>query len=196
MRKIIKACHLLSLIDLVRKLIYVIRRELNFNLLKKIKSYYHFKSINIKIGKRVIISGQSYNLKIGKGVSLFPDCKFELAQNSYLSIGNNTLFSYGVIISCYNHIEIGDNTQIGEYSSLRDTTHDYNNYGIPMIENKDIVDKIIIGNDVWIGRNCLILPNAKVGDGVVIGANSIVKGILEENSVYAGSPLRLIKKRN
>jgi maltose O-acetyltransferase len=53
---------------------------------------------------------------------------------------------------------------------------------------------IKIGNNVWIGKNCLIFPGSKIEDNVVIGANSIVKGNCEANSLYVGNPAYLKKK--
>ena len=61
--------------------------------------------------------------------------------------------------------------------------------------NKDISKEIIIGNNVWIGRNCLIQPGSIILDGTVVGANSIVKGIIGPNQIYVGSPLKAIKNR-
>jgi virginiamycin A acetyltransferase len=54
---------------------------------------------------------------------------------------------------------------------------------------------ITVGNDVWIGANVVILDGAVIPDGCVIGAQSLVKGILKEYSIYAGNPLRLIGTR-
>ncbi|MDR0571317.1 MAG: acetyltransferase, partial [Rickettsiales bacterium] len=48
---------------------------------------------------------------------------------------------------------------------------------------------------VWIGQNVTILPGAKIGDGVIIGANSTVGGAVSPYSVVIGNPARVIKKR-
>jgi acetyltransferase-like isoleucine patch superfamily enzyme len=53
---------------------------------------------------------------------------------------------------------------------------------------------ISIGNNVWIGINVTIVGPVNVGDNVIIGANSLVLGDLESNSVYAGTPAKLIRK--
>lgn len=54
---------------------------------------------------------------------------------------------------------------------------------------------IIVGNDVWIGRKSTIMPGAKVGDGCIVAAHSVVTGSFEPYSVIGGNPARLIKKR-
>ncbi len=59
--------------------------------------------------------------------------------------------------------------------------------------NINIYGKIIVGNNVFIGGNAIILPNVKIGDNVIIGAGSVVTKSLSENGVYAGNPARLIR---
>lgn len=54
---------------------------------------------------------------------------------------------------------------------------------------------IKIDDDVWIGANTTVLDGAVIGKGVVIGANSLVKGNLKPYCVYAGNPLKQIGTR-
>jgi virginiamycin A acetyltransferase len=54
---------------------------------------------------------------------------------------------------------------------------------------------VVIGNDVWIGMNVLILSSVTVGDGAVIGACSVVTRDVEPYAIVAGNPARLIRKR-
>lgn len=186
----------LSKIDFIRKCFYFL--ECKINILKwvgKLRCYYFFKSFNIKLGKYVKVSGIAHNIRIGKNCNFFDNINFEFSEDCIFTIGNNCVVSYGVVISCRCSIMIGDNVQIGEYSSLRDSTHDYIDRGLPMAQNKDILGCIEIGNDVWIGRNCLILPGSKILDGTVVGANSIVKGCIGPNEIHGGCPLRKLKSR-
>ena len=52
---------------------------------------------------------------------------------------------------------------------------------------------IVIGNNVFIGAGCIVLPGTVIEDDVVIGAGSVVKGVLERGWVYAGAPVRKVK---
>ena len=53
----------------------------------------------------------------------------------------------------------------------------------------------VIGNDVWIGQNALILPGVHIGDGAIIGANSVVGNDVAPYTIVAGNPAKEIRKR-
>ena len=53
----------------------------------------------------------------------------------------------------------------------------------------------IIGNDVWIGQNATILPGVHIGDGAIIGANSVVGSDIPPYSIAVGNPARIIRQR-
>ena len=52
-----------------------------------------------------------------------------------------------------------------------------------------------IGNDVWIGQNAVILPGTHIGDGAVVGLNSVVGGNIPPYTIVAGNPAKEIRKR-
>ena len=53
----------------------------------------------------------------------------------------------------------------------------------------------IVGNDVWIGQNSVILPGVHIGDGAIIGANSIVGSDVSPYTIVVGNPATQIRKR-
>lgn len=57
----------------------------------------------------------------------------------------------------------------------------------------DVISGIDIGDNVYFGYGCLVLPGTVVGDNVVIGAGAVVRGVIDSNSVYAGVPARKIR---
>ena len=91
-------------------------------------------------------------------------------------------------------ISMGDNVKTS--SGVNFITHDGSVYVIrekyPECNQVDIFGEIIIGNNVFIGMNVTILPNTKIEDNVIVGACSLVKGVLKANSVYAGIPAKYI----
>lgn len=54
---------------------------------------------------------------------------------------------------------------------------------------------IVVGNDVWIGRESVIMPGVKIGDGAIIAAYSVVTKDIPPYTVAGGNPARIIKKR-
>ena len=53
----------------------------------------------------------------------------------------------------------------------------------------------VIGNDVWIGSECVIMPGVTIGDGAVIGARTVVTKDVAPYAVIVGNPGQEIKKR-
>lgn len=54
---------------------------------------------------------------------------------------------------------------------------------------------MIIGNDVWIGDSAMLLPGTKIGNGVIIGGGSVVRGIIPDYAIVVGNPAEVIGYR-
>ena len=155
--------------------------------------WYFFKNYRAVIGRNLRIRGGQGNHTFGDQLVIYDNVVFEVySESARIIVGDNCICSFGVIISCSKRIEIGDNVWIGEYTSIRDSTHVFSP-SIPVGKGADFIGEIKIGNNVWIGRGSIILPGSIIGDNVVIGANSLVNGICESNSLYAGTPAILKK---
>jgi acetyltransferase-like isoleucine patch superfamily enzyme len=112
------------------------------------------------------------------------------------TIGNNvTVYSAKnttIDETSLQHIFIGDNTQIT--AGVIILAHDYsysvlgNIYGELPRQQKDT----IIGKNVFIGMNSIILMGSNIGDNVIIGAGSVVSGHIPSNTVCAGNPAKII----
>lgn len=81
------------------------------------------------------------------------------------------------------------------------TTYPFNIFGngwekvTPSIDQLPLKGDTVVGNDVWIGQSVTILPGVHIGDGAIIGANSVVaKDVLPYN-IVAGNPIKIIRKR-
>jgi len=69
------------------------------------------------------------------------------------------------------------------------------NMQAPRAEDMPFKGDTVIGNDVWIGQNATILPGVHIGDGAIIGANSVVGSDIEPYTIVAGNPARILSKR-
>lgn len=65
----------------------------------------------------------------------------------------------------------------------------------PHLEQLPFKGDTVVGNDVWLGRNCVVMPGVHIGDGAIIAAHSIVTGNVKPYQVAGGNPARPIKMR-
>ncbi|HTP63207.1 MAG TPA: DapH/DapD/GlmU-related protein [Burkholderiales bacterium] len=113
-------------------------------------------------------------------------------------VGPNSVINSGCVLYTGNGIRIGAGVAIASNCTLAPTNHEFRRRAVPIREQgfKPSRGGIEIGDDVWIGANCIILDGARVGTGCVIGAGSLVRGRLEAYGVYAGNPLRKLGARS
>ncbi|MDR1229722.1 MAG: GNAT family N-acetyltransferase [Azoarcus sp.] len=65
----------------------------------------------------------------------------------------------------------------------------------PSLSDLPLKGNTVVGNDVWIGRNAVILPGVHIGNGAIIGAHAVVGGNVDAYTIVAGNPARPIRKR-
>lgn len=91
-------------------------------------------------------------------------------------------------------IEIGDNVRIT--SGVKFCTHDggvWTLRNMKDLKQIDLFGKIIVGNNVHIGWNTIIMPGVRVGNNCIIGCGSIVTKDIPDNSIAVGIPARVIE---
>lgn len=120
--------------------------------------------------------------------------------NPRITIGDHVCFSDGVHISSIANITIGDHCLFGSKIYVSD-----HNHGIYRGERQSRPDEppahrrlggggpVVIAENVWIGDNAVIVGPATIGCGSIIGANSVVRGVIPSNTIAAGAPAKLIK---
>lgn len=118
-------------------------------------------------------------------------------SQGHLKIGDRCFFGdNGKIIAVNSSISIGDDCLVAEQVSIRASNHGTSRVST-MNTQPNICKDIYIGDDVWIGKGVIILAGAKIPNGVVVGANSVVspKFQFEDYCVYAGNPIKKIRAR-
>lgn len=154
-----------------------------------------------RVGARVhpgygLIVDASGSVFIGDDVSFSRHSLLNCYQGGSIKIGSNCFFGDNLkIVSEAGNIEIGEDCLIAENVSIRASNHGIKS-GILMRLQPNVVKDIRIGNDCWIGIGVAVLAGSDIADGCVIGANSVVTGSTEPNSIYAGVPAKKIKSRN
>lgn len=95
-----------------------------------------------------------------------------------------------VYIQAMNGIILGNNVGISSGCAIISANHNDEDHLL-----HDEAAPIIIGNDVFIYANSVVLPGVNIGDNVVIGAGSIVTKNIPSNSIAVGNPCRVIKQK-
>jgi acetyltransferase-like isoleucine patch superfamily enzyme len=141
----------------------------------------------------ILITGTS-NITIGKRCRLGREVELNACDKGAINMGNDVRVNRGCTISSYSVVTIGDYSIIGEFTSIRDGNHGMDTHS-PMRYQPHTSSPVQIGKDVWIGRGCCILPGVSLGDGSVIGSNSVVTRDIPPFSIAAGVPAKVIKTR-
>ena len=118
-------------------------------------------------------------------------------KGKYVKIGNNS--NIGAYCHVPSDIEIGTDVMMGPHSYFSESvTHQFSRVDIPMIQQGvvPVAGHIVIGDDVWVGRSCLVLPCKEIGSHTVIGAGSVVSKNIPDYVVAVGNPCRIIRKRS
>lgn len=90
-------------------------------------------------------------------------------------------------------VTIGNSVSIAAYCYIIDTNHGTKASQQIRKQKDDVAEGgIVIGDDVWIGAQCMIIKGAKIGNGAVIGANSLVNSEITDNAIAVGSPAKVI----
>ena len=127
-----------------------------------------------------------------------PNSRFQ--NNIYLSGPGKVQIGQDCQINEHVFIQgavIGNNVMIAPHVAILANVKDTTRLDIPMNKQgwseKD--KKVIIKNDVWIGRNVLVMPGITLEEGSIVAAGSVLTKDFPPYSILAGVPARLVKNR-
>ena len=131
---------------------------------------------------------------VGKRVVFYPGVWIAPGRN--LEIGDDVDLALNVLIETSGGVTIGDRTLIGYGVKIFSSNHHVppNHGNIFGAGHSD--SAVLIGKDVWLGANVIVLPGRTIGDGAVVGAGSIVTKDVPAFAIVAGNPAKFVRVRD
>lgn len=105
--------------------------------------------------------------------------------------GDDFIANYNVTILDIAPVRMGNHVMIGPGTLITTVGHPLS--PAKRRRHASIAKPVVIGNDVWIGGNCTILPGVTIGNNAVIAAGAVVTKDVSDNCVAGGVPARVIK---
>jgi len=130
---------------------------------------------------------------IGKRVVFYPGIWIFPGRN--LKLGDDVDLAYGVLITTSGGVTIGNRTLVGYGARILSSNHHVPPAPERIFSAGHVNAPVIIGNDVWIGANAIILPGVTINEGAVIAAGSIVTKDVAAWTVVGGVPAKILRKR-
>lgn len=128
--------------------------------------------------------------KYGKNINIEKGAQF----STRTEIGDNS--GIGINARITGKTIIGNNVMMGPNCMIYTVNHKHDTIDIPMFQQGMEKEKIVkIGSDVWIGANCIILPGVEIGDGVIIGAGTVVNKSIPPYKIVVSNRQIIVKDR-
>lgn len=134
---------------------------------------------NVSIGMRSMIKTSGSLTRIGKG----------------FSIGHDSAMGNDCFVGAAGGVYIGNFVAIGQNVRFHSENHEFHDRERKICEQGVTHKGITVGDDVWIGAGAVLLDGVHIGNGCVIGANTLVNKDVPEYAIAAGNPVRVIGKR-
>ena len=141
----------------------------------------------IRIGRDTMIGPQ-----VALAAGMMPGQRCVLDPT--IRIGDRCLIGRGSGIVGHLSIDIGDDVWTGHHVYVTDQNHGYERLDLPISRQTQPERAVSIGDGSWLGHGVVVLPGARIGRHVVVGANSVVTGEIPDRSVAVGSPARVIRR--
>ena len=118
----------------------------------------------------------------------------ECLTDPVVRIGDRCLIGKGSGIVGHFSIEIGNDVWTGHHVYITDQNHGYEDITLPISRQTQPERAVVIGDGSWLGFGTVVLPGARIGKHVTIGANSVVTGEIPDYSVAVGVPAKVVRR--
>jgi acetyltransferase-like isoleucine patch superfamily enzyme len=150
---------------------------------------------SLRIGEGFKMNNGSRHNRIGRQ----QPCFFVANNGGQIIIGDNVGMS-STAIHCNKRISIGNGVRIGGNTVIYDTDFHSLDFETRIKEKENIANvlmkEVVIGDNVFIGAHCTILKGVTIGNNSIIGAGSVVSKSILANEIWAGNPVKFIRKLN
>jgi len=143
----------------------------------------------IRIGDRCTFRSAYWSNRVGLNRSCMIST---LREGAVVEIGDDCGLS-GTVIAAERSISIGSGVLCGGNVTVTDTDWHPLDRCARRRGEPGRSAPVVIGDDVWLGLNVTVLKGVRIGQGTVVGANSVVTGDLPDNVLAAGAPTRVIR---
>ncbi len=149
----------------------------------------------------------------GRGSKIYPSVRMDTPPYRRFSLGQNSVVeSYSCINNAVGDVIIGDYTRVGLHNTIigpvtignhvnlaqgitvTALNHNFSEADKRIDEQGVSTGQVVIGDDVWIGANAVVLPNVSIGRHCVIAAGAVVTKDVPDGCVVAGVPAKIIKR--
>jgi acetyltransferase-like isoleucine patch superfamily enzyme len=117
------------------------------------------------------------------------------AHEGTLRVGDKVVIGRDSQVNCWLDVEIGASTLISDDVYVCDFDHRTEDLTVPIKDQGIAKSPVRIGPDVWIGTKATVLRGVRIGQGAVLGANTVVTGDVPAYAVVAGVPARVVRSR-
>ena len=149
----------------------------------------------------------------GRGSKIYPSVRMDTPPYRRFSLGQKSVVeSYSCINNAVGDVIIGDYTRVGLHNTIigpvtignhvnlaqgitvTALNHNFSEADKRIDEQGVSTGQVVIGDDVWIGANAVVLPNVSIGRHCVIAAGAVVTKDVPDGCVVAGIPAKIIKR--
>lgn len=152
------------------------------------------------------------NISVGEGAWVGRGCRLRLDPEAQLVLGPRCGVDDGATLAVYGQgrlelgtgsfvghhatlaarelVVIGDGAFLAEMVSVRDHDHAV---GRPPSSGEVTIGSVSVGKNAWLGSKVTVLRGAEIGDGAVVGAHAVVRGVLPPGVVAVGIPARVVE---
>lgn len=144
-------------------------------------------SASDKLGKSNLL--RQMFMRVGDNVHIESPVRLDYGINT--SLGSNVFINFNLVVLDCAPVTIGSDVFIAPNVQIYTATHPLQ----PSLRNQHIgqAEPVTIGDSVWIGGGCIILPGVSIGSGSTIGAGSVVTKSIPPDCLAYGNPCRVVK---